>query len=45
MARVIQHEVDHLNGKVFIDQMKDLTTLTHLKEFEIYWYREPVPVA
>jgi peptide deformylase len=45
MARVIQHEVDHLNGKVFIDQMKDLTTLTHLKEFETYWYREPVPVA
>ena len=26
-ARVIQHEVDHLDGLVFIDRMKDLSTL------------------
>jgi len=29
-ARVIQHENDHLKGKVFIDRMTDLTTLTYL---------------
>ncbi len=36
-ARVIQHEWDHLNGKVFLDRMKDLSTLTHLQEFARYW--------
>ena len=32
-ARVIQHEWDHLNGKVYLDRMRDLSTLTHLQEF------------
>jgi peptide deformylase len=36
-AVVIQHEVDHLHGKVFLDRMADLTTLTHLQEYERYW--------
>lgn len=36
-ARVIQHEWDHLNGKVFLDRMRDLSTLTHLLEFARYW--------
>ncbi len=36
-AVVIQHELDHLAGKVFLDRMKDLTTLTHLLEFEKFW--------
>ena len=36
-ARVIQHEVDHLEGKVFLDRMKDLRTLTHLTEYARYW--------
>jgi peptide deformylase len=36
-ARVIQHEWDHLNGKVYLDRMRDLTTLTHLQEFVRYW--------
>ncbi len=36
-ARVIQHEWDHLHGKVFLDRMKDLTTLTYLQEFSRYW--------
>ena len=36
-ARVIQHEWDHLNGKVFLDRMSDLSTLTHLQEFARYW--------
>ncbi len=36
-ARVIQHEWDHLQGKVFLDRMKDLSTLTYLPEFTRYW--------
>ena len=36
-ARVIQHEWDHLNGKVFLDRMRDLSTLTYLQEFARYW--------
>ena len=36
-ARVIQHEFDHLNGKVYIDRMKDLLTLAHLQEYMRYW--------
>ena len=36
-ARVIQHEWDHLHGKVFLDRMRDLSTLTYLPEFARYW--------
>lgn len=38
-AVVIQHELDHLSGKVFLDRMRDLSTLTHLKEYERYWIK------
>jgi peptide deformylase len=34
LARIIQHEADHLDGKVFLDQMDDFSSLTFLKEFE-----------
>lgn len=44
-ARVLQHEIDHLNGKVYLDRMTDFSTLTHLAEFERYWMREPVPAS
>lgn len=33
-ARVIQHECDHLEGSVYLDQMKDLRSLAFLEEFE-----------
>jgi peptide deformylase len=36
-ARVVQHEVDHLMGHVYIDRMRDFATLTHLLEFQRYW--------
>ena len=39
-ARVIQHECDHLMGKVFLDRMPTLATLTHLHEFVRYWQEE-----
>ena len=36
-ARVIQHETDHLSGIVYVDRMKDLSTLTHLTEWQKHW--------
>jgi peptide deformylase len=39
-ARVIQHECDHLAGKVFLDRMPDLRTLTHMQELIRYWQDE-----
>jgi peptide deformylase len=38
-ARVIQHEFDHLNGKVYLDRMRDFSTLAFLQEFARYWVR------
>ncbi len=35
-ARIIQHECDHLNGKVYLDRMKDLTTLSYQEEYQRY---------
>lgn len=32
-ARVYQHEIDHLYGKVFLDRMSDLQSLSFGKEF------------
>jgi peptide deformylase len=36
-ARVVQHEWDHLNGKVYLDRMLDLSTLGFITEFARYW--------
>jgi peptide deformylase len=33
-ARVIQHECDHLDGRVYLDRMTDMRTLSFLNEFE-----------
>jgi len=32
-ARILQHEVDHINGLFYVDRMKDLKTWMHLDEF------------
>jgi peptide deformylase len=42
-AVCIQHEMDHLIGKVFLDRMTDMSTLTQLAEFDQYWRHEPAP--
>jgi peptide deformylase len=39
-ARVIQHEVDHLDGVLYFDRMKELTTLTHMDEWQRYWLKK-----
>ena len=36
-ARVLQHEIDHLDGVLFPDRMADLHTLTFLEEYQRYW--------
>lgn len=36
-ARVVQHETDHLHGIVYVDRMRDLSTLTHIAEWKKYW--------
>lgn len=36
-ARVVQHELDHLDGRIFLERMNDLSTLTHLREFQKFW--------
>jgi peptide deformylase len=39
-ARVVQHEYDHLQGKVYADRMPSLDTLTHLTEWQRYWLKD-----
>jgi peptide deformylase len=39
-ARVAQHEVDHLDGILFIDRMKSLETLTFLDEYGKHWVED-----
>jgi len=36
-ARVVQHECDHLDGRVYVDRMTSMATLTFLPEFQRYW--------
>ena len=33
-ARVVQHECDHLDGRVYLDRMRDLRSLAFIEEFE-----------
>ena len=33
-ARIVQHELDHLNAIVFLDRMQDLQSLSFLEEWE-----------
>ncbi len=44
-AVCIQHEMDHLVGKLFIDRMTDMSTLTQLAEFDTYWREESAAVV
>ena len=40
LARVIQHECDHLDGRVYLDRMADLRTLTFIKEFDDHVHQD-----
>lgn len=39
LAVVLQHELDHLVGHVYLDRMSDLATLCHMREFYRYWVK------
>ena len=40
IAVVLQHEIDHLNGLLFIDRMKDMKKLSYQEEFQTYWIED-----
>lgn len=41
-ARVIQHECDHLDGRVYLDRMEGLRSLAYQEEFDRFGPQEPV---
>ena len=40
LARIFQHEIDHLKGLVFLDRMKDFKQLSYQEEFEKFWLKK-----
>jgi peptide deformylase len=36
LATVLQHELDHLHGKLYIDRIKDLTKLSYQEEYDAF---------
>ncbi len=40
LARVLPHEIDHLDGVLFPDRMADLSTLSFLEEYYRYWHKK-----
>ena len=41
-ARILQHEIDHLHGMLYIDRM-NTRTFMHMDSFSRYWKDKPVP--
>lgn len=37
LAIALQHEIDHLDGIVFLDRLPDLAHLAYQEEFDAYW--------
>ncbi len=42
-ATVVQHECDHLMGKLYIDRMQGLSELCFNREYERYWAKPDSP--
>lgn len=40
LARVVQHEADHLDGILFVDRMRSFESLTFLDEYARYWAKD-----
>ncbi|MEE9259084.1 MAG: peptide deformylase [Nitrospinaceae bacterium] len=40
LAVILQHEIDHLNGIIFIERMEDFTKLAYQEEYETHWMEE-----
>jgi peptide deformylase len=43
LARVVQHEVDHLEGRLFVDRMSSMTSLTTVENY--LQYHTPSSIA
>ena len=41
-ARILQHEIDHLNGTLYIDRMQPRTFMS-VENFNRYWKDKPIP--
>jgi peptide deformylase len=41
LATVFQHELDHLQGALFVDKVRDPTTLSTVRNYQRYWLDEP----
>jgi peptide deformylase len=41
LATVIQHELDHLFGRLYVDQMKDMRLLSFQEEFQQFYGQAP----
>ena len=37
LARVLQHEIDHLDGVLYLDRMPDMRQLAFTEEYSRYW--------
>ncbi len=43
VATVLQHELDHLQGVLYVDRMRTMRALATLEEYRRYWADQPVP--
>ena len=37
LAVILQHELDHLDGHVYLDRMRDFSRLAYMTEYRKYW--------
>jgi len=42
LATVLQHELDHLQGVLFIDRVRDTTRLATVSDYQRFWMDRPV---
>jgi peptide deformylase len=41
LATVFQHELDHLQGVLFVDRIRDMTRLATIEDYLRYWRDDP----
>jgi len=44
-ATVLQHELDHLQGVLFVDRVSDTKTLATVEEYRRFWMDRPIEEA
>ena len=43
MATVLQHELDHLEGVLYVDKIRDMSLLATIADYQKYWAEKDVP--